>query len=139
MLYKDIKKSKIKSGYSLIELVVTIAIAGAILVTIYLALLYAIKVNLRATHMTTAYEAAEQEIEYVRNTAFANLTNQTNGPFWGNINLSNLPAGTGTLTIQDYQSNPQIKEVIVTVSWQEKNLAKQYILTTLRTSGGIGE
>ncbi|PIP21382.1 MAG: hypothetical protein COX39_03425 [Candidatus Nealsonbacteria bacterium CG23_combo_of_CG06-09_8_20_14_all_40_13] len=131
---------KYNRGYSLVELIVVIAIAGSVLVTIYLSLLYALKINLRARHSTFAYQSAEQEMEIIRNTPFANLTNQTSGSFLGTVStLQQLPSGTGTLTIQDYQSNNKIKEIVVIISWQEKTQSKQVTQSTLRAEGGIGQ
>lgn len=136
------QNSKVKisqKGFTLIEMIVTIAVTSLVLVMILGTILFTIKVNLRTRHRTLAYQILEQEVEIVRNTPFENLQNQTAGVFLDTVSeVSNLPSGTGTLTIEDYAGQSTIKQVTADISWLEGDSPKTISLTTLVSRGGIG-
>lgn len=135
MLYK---KSSQK-GVTLIELLISIAVIGIAIISIYLALIYGIKVSQKAKYLSLSYQIANTEIETIRNTPFSNLINQTNGAMLSNstANLAKLKNGQGTLTISDYNSDSKIKEITVKITWTENNATKTTQISTLATEGGI--
>ena len=51
--------------------------------------------------------------------------------------LSKLPSGVGTRTLSNYQSSTDIKQVTVTVTWQQNNNQKKIDLATLIYRNGI--
>jgi len=133
--------NKKNRGVSLVELIVAIGVISIAILSLYYAILYGIKVNNQAKHLTLSYEIASKEMETVRSTPFANLANQTNGNFYSDssADLAKLSGGQGKLTIRDYNGSSSIKEIIVTVNWNENGNAKTTILNTLATSGGINQ
>lgn len=80
-----------------------------------------------------AYHAANKKMEELRATAFNSL------PVSGAISdsmLGQIPSGAGSFTVNDYAGFSGLKEVIVTVTWND-GISKQVVLKTLAGSGGI--
>lgn len=137
------KKLTINSekGLTLVEMLITVAIIGIAIITLYLVFIYGIKINQQAKHLALAYQIANQEMETIRNTLFTDLVNQTEGNFYSDssVDLAKLDNGQGTLTIRNYQEDEDIKEIIINVTWNERGMIKTVTLTTLATSGGISQ
>lgn len=73
-------------------------------------------------------------MENLRNTAFGSLP--PSGPL-ADSDLSRLPGGSASLSISDYGSSSLIKDLIVTISWEESGVTKDVTLQTLISQGGI--
>lgn len=126
-------------GSALIEMIVAIGLLGVVLVGLYLGMLFAFKINRQARFVTTAYQVAEQEMEIIRNCS-SSLANRTDAAFVGEVEgLEQLPSGQGTLTIADHGGDTNIKEVTVTVTWDNPDASHRTSrnLTTLVTQGGL--
>jgi prepilin-type N-terminal cleavage/methylation domain-containing protein len=135
-----INKSKQNRGVTFIELIIAVSVLSIGILGLYLVIIFGIGVNREAKYLALSYEIANREIETVRNTSFTDLVNQTDGNFYsGNADISKLPSGSGTLTIENYEGNDKIKEIIVKVTWQEQNTTKTTTVTTLATEGGINQ
>ena len=120
-----------RSGFSLIEVVVSIGIVGVALVAVG-ALVHTIPLSQQTRYETLALTIATDEIEGLRTGGYAAIP--AGGPFTNTL-MSSLPSGSGTLTTADY--NPKTKSVTVTVSWQKPGLAARTIsLSTLITQVG---
>lgn len=122
-----------RKGFSLIELLVTLAVISIAILAIYEVFLFTLKTTRQARNVTYAYQAAEEEREIIKNTAFSSLVNQSGGSFLDQTqSLSRLPDGQGQLTIEDYNGDSKVKKILVRVLWLESNGTKEYTLTTLR-------
>jgi len=135
-------KFKKNKGGTLIELLISVAVISIAIVSIYAALVYGLTVDIKARNLAIAKQIASEEIENVRNTAYTSLTNQTNGPMISNpiSELAQLRhSGSGTLTIIDYPSYTDVKQVTVTVSWIESNQNKSMNISTLVSKYGINQ
>jgi prepilin-type N-terminal cleavage/methylation domain-containing protein len=127
-----------KKGLTLIEILVAVSITAIIVLSLYGALVYGMAINLKTKHKAIAYHAASQEMEILRNTPFSTLTNQTDGPFIGEVDdLDKLPSSLGKLTIENYGGSSDIKKVTIKVIWQEKGGQKEVQLVTLISKGGL--
>lgn len=56
---------------------------------------------------------------------------------WEWLSLYELPQGEGYLTVEDYEGDPNIKNILVTVRWQGANKQKEIKLQTLISKYGI--
>jgi prepilin-type N-terminal cleavage/methylation domain-containing protein len=127
-----------KKGMTLMEIVIVIAVITLALLGIYSALALGVKMSIRAKHLTIAQQAAEQELEIIRSKLYSSLTNQTNGPFIGQVEgLDQLLQHSATLTITDYSTG--IKRASVTISWKEGSGTKTIYLETLISQGGLND
>ncbi len=126
-------------GFSIIELVMVIAVAGAIILVV---------ANLPATinligssnHEAVAKDIAQQTIEDYRSKTFANLANGSYSLI--DTRFNKLLGGTGMIVIEDCPqtlclNGESVKKITVTVSWTEKQEPKSVILTTLVAEGGL--
>jgi len=126
-------------GFSIVELVIVIAVAGAI-VLVVANIPNSIGLIGKSKNESIAKEAATQKIETVRGQTYSNLANGTTPIL--DQRVSTLPGGTGTTSIEDCPISicptaQSIKKVTVTISWTEKNAPKSVILTTLVSDGGL--
>ncbi len=123
---KNLIKTQNLNGITLVELVVSLAIA-TIAITILLQSTDIISKINRFKNQTKAYHTAAQKIEELRNTPFNNLP--PSGPFTAN-------GFAGQLTINNY-SDSNIKQVTVTVFWQDHSTTRQVQLDTLISKFGL--
>ncbi|MBI4363660.1 MAG: prepilin-type N-terminal cleavage/methylation domain-containing protein [Candidatus Doudnabacteria bacterium] len=121
-----------QKGMSLIEVIVSMFML-AVLLTLYAGALNTVAQTKKLKYENLAYHAASKKMEELRATTFASL------PPSGTISdpmLSQIPSGSGSFTVFDYGPYSGIKEIIVTVSWNDGK-AKSVVLKTLAGSGGI--
>ena len=125
-------KSKNSNGFTLIEVIVSIFIL-AILLTFYASVLNTIVLTRKQRYENLAYHIANKKMEDLRSTVFASL------PPSGTISdtqLSLIPSGSGSFTVSNYSGFTGMKEIIVTVTWND-GIAKSVVLKTLAGNGGI--
>lgn len=125
--------SNLKRGFTLIEVLLSVFFFTA-LVTILLSASGTLLHTRAGNLQTLAAKIASKQIENLRNTAFASLPGS--GSF-ADSDLSQLPQGTATRTITNYESDPDIKEVQITIAWTENGAPKQVQLMTLIYKNGL--
>ena len=117
---------------SLVEVVVSLFVL-LVLVVFYASALNSVAQTRKLRNENVAYHIANKEMEILRDTAFASL------PASGSIvdtMLSQIPSSNGSFTTANYQSYTGIKELVVTVSWND-GIARSVVLKTLAGNGGI--
>jgi uncharacterized protein (TIGR02598 family) len=126
-------------GFSIIEIVMVVAVAGAI-VLIVANIPASINLIGKSNHEATAKEIAQQTVEDYRSRTYANIANGSNS--LTDSRFTKLPGGTGVIVIEDCpqtlcQNGETVKKLTVTVSWNEKQEPRSVILTTLVAEGGL--
>ena len=157
---KNNKKNN--SGFSIVEVVIAIAIALMLFSSIYSIIFFSNQTMHRALRKTEAVQFAQEGIEIVRTIKnvswtddIATLTSGTVyypvlvGDLWTLSTISQpLINGTFTRTISIYAVNrdanddiavvgtddPKTKRVVVTVSWVEKSVTNSVVLETYLTN-----
>lgn len=124
-----------QKGFTVIEVVVSLFMLGVV-VLVYAAANNTLILNRIAKHQQLAYRIAENELESLRATPYASLP--SSGSFVDS-SLSNLPNGSGNITVSAYDS--KTKQVAVTVAWTEQvsSTSKAVTLTTLINQWGLGQ
>jgi len=122
------------AGMTLIEVIVAMFLIFVLFI-VYLAALNTVALVKKNTYADTAYHIANKQIEILRDTPYASLTN-TAGTSISDTDLATIPSGAGSYMISNYASMSGVKEIVVTVSWNDGN-AKSVELRTLAGSGGI--
>lgn len=120
-------------GFTLIELVITIGLMVVALFS-YFVVLQTVASTRFLKHQTLSYQVALKKVEELKSLPFSSLP--STGPFTDSA-LSVLSQPQANLTISNYGGSAQLKEITVTISWQEMNKTKTVELKTLLTEGGV--
>jgi len=125
-------KTKSNSGFSLVEVLVTIFIVGLILV-LYQQALGKIRLIGYADDQETALRVANNKIEELRSGGYSALPGS--GSF-SDSQLNSLSNSSATMAIADFNANT--KRVIITVQWRQSAIfpVRTVSLTTLITKTG---
>lgn len=135
MAISKIKNKKSKTGFTLIELVVALGVT-VIGLMLFAVVVSTIPLTRTSRNQNLAYHIAAKKIEELRNTPFASMP--ASGTF-SDPGLSDLNGSTAALTVSDYQSSADIKEVRVSVSWLQEDDQKSIELETLIYDGGVSQ
>ena len=129
------KRKHSQSGFTLIEVVVTILLIGATLV-LYNATSKIVVINKVNKYKEVALRIADEKVQTLRVAGYSAVP--ASGSFSDSL-ISSLPGGAGTLTVSDV--NAGTKSVLVTVSWTnpQNGSTQQVRLTTYIAEGGIGQ
>jgi prepilin-type N-terminal cleavage/methylation domain-containing protein len=128
-------KFKIKnsqSGVTLIEVVISMFLLS-VLLSAYIAALNTVALSRKQRYADIAYHVANKQMETLRITPYASL------PPSGTISdslLTQIPSGSGSFTVSDYPGFAGMKEIVVTVNWNDGK-GKSMAIKTLATNGGI--
>lgn len=137
---KDIRYSlfsirRPERGSTLIDVLFSTLIIGIIVTSLFLAFSLANRIALRTKHISIGKGVAETEIELVRRTSYDTVTIGTT-----TTTVSTLPDGQKTIAIAYYDPpTNKVKQITVTVTWDERNGTESFILQTLATQGGTGQ
>jgi prepilin-type N-terminal cleavage/methylation domain-containing protein len=126
------KNLKLNHGYSLIEIIVVLALVAIMTSTIIAVLINVQVLNRKIEFRSLAYKALDSKVESLRATAFDSVTS-------GSFAVSGLPAATGNVTSTNIiEGSPQndIKLVTVTINWNFKR-AQSIQTSTYITRNGI--
>jgi len=128
-------------GFSLIESLLVVVVVG-LLVFLLASTPNSLMLITKSKHVSLAREIAVKQIEDKRTLSFSNLVND-NSPI-SDARLGLLPLGSGTVEVIDCDpaictQGEHIKQVTVTVNWQDNNKAQNIILRTMIGEGGINQ
>ncbi|MBI2607905.1 MAG: prepilin-type N-terminal cleavage/methylation domain-containing protein [Candidatus Doudnabacteria bacterium] len=121
-----------QKGISLIEVLISLGML-AVLLILYVAALNVVAITKKLRFENLAYHVASTQVEELRSIPVESL------PPSGTITdalLAQIPQGAGSFTVVDSGSFTGLKEISVTVTWND-GIAKQLELETLAGAGGI--
>jgi len=128
----NLKFQKKQAGMSIVEVIVSIlliVILFSLLVMEYRVLL----ISKSQKYQNIAYHVANKEMEDLRSTVLSGL--QASGTISDPL-LSQLPSGDGNYTVDDSADYSGLKELTVTVTWND-GVSKSVVLKTLASSAGL--
>lgn len=126
-------------GFSIVEILIILAVVGIMTSAIIPLFLDVITVNKSAAYYSEAYKLTDSKIEELRSLSFENIDAQ-DGEYSEPENIGNLPNGLLIINITNViEGVPEdgIREIIITITWNFKS-EKTYTTSTLITEGGIG-
>ncbi|OGE74333.1 MAG: hypothetical protein A3I07_02685 [Candidatus Doudnabacteria bacterium RIFCSPLOWO2_02_FULL_42_9] len=121
-----------QKGTSLVEVILVMFVLF-VLVIFYASALNTVALTRKLRYENLAYHVANKQMETLRNTTFDTL------PAGGVVvdpMLAQIPSGSGDFTVVDYPGFAGIKEITITVNWND-GVNKQIILRTLAGLEGI--
>lgn len=129
------------SGFSLVEYLLVIVMVGIIII-LMANLPNAFNLMNKSKHLSLGREIVAKQIEDKRAISFSNLANGSIALDDLRINL--LPGGSGTVVTEDCDPNictnsEHIKQVTVTLNWQDNNKLQTISLKTFIGEGGLNQ
>lgn len=125
-----------QSGFTLIELIITMAITGMAVVSISTLYLNIQATQQRANWLESATRAGQTEVEVLRNNNYTNLTSGTDINFTSSL-PANLPKQkTGVVHVSD--PSPGLKRIDVVITYKEGHYSRTVTFTSYIGVIGIG-
>ena len=123
-----ITKTQLQSGFTLVELVVTITLITIVAGSITQLFVSVQRIQLQTSYQDIASHAAQTEIETLRNSSYNNLTPGQNIDFSTSL-PSTLPNKVGTVAVS--QPADGLRRVDVSVSYRYINATRSIQLSSL--------
>lgn len=133
------KKITAQTGFSLVELILVIAVAIMIL-AVLTNITPALNLINTSNRETIAQQIAAKRIEQIRAQGYESLANGTS-PI-SDPRLNSLAQGDAITVVSDCPleictNNEPVKSVEIKISWMENNKPTSYSLNTLISEGGL--
>lgn len=130
-----------EKGFSLVESLLVVAVIGSV-VFLMANIPNALVLITKSKHVSLAREIAVKQIEDKRTINYNNLVNDNSPISDSRLNL--LPQGSGTIVVGDCDpaiciNGEHVKQVTVTVRWQDNNKPQVVTLQTMIGEGGINQ
>ncbi len=137
MRCEDLRVIRKKNGFSLIEIIFTLAVLSIGLGSLYGVLHNGMKHMRTVGGKSYAVVAATSEIEIVKAIPNNEFPDEYEGPFLGKVDFSALPDGEGVLKIEDHEdSEGRLRKVTVTITWTAAGKDKSFSVATLMGKPG---
>jgi hypothetical protein len=104
-----------------------------VLFILYLAAANTVAVIKKVKYEDIAYHIASKQIEYLRKIPYNSLPASAS---FSDSQLSKIPSGAGNFTVTNHATLSGVKELTVTVTWND-GIPKQVVFKTLSGKGGI--
>ena len=125
-------------GFTVIEVIIGIALFGAVMPIVILAVLNLGDLNDRAADITRANVSAERKIEELRSAGYNSLiVNPTPIDFSDELSTSLGSAKSGQYVISSPTAG--VKEVNMTISYNEKEILRTYNYKTVISELGVAQ
>ncbi len=105
----------------------------AVMLVFYASALNVVNATKKARRQNIAYHVANKQMESLRSTPYASLP--SSGSIVDSL-LTQIPSGAGSYTVANYPGYTGVKEIVVTVTWND-GLARSVVLKSLAGTGGI--
>jgi len=124
-------KTNFRHGMTLMEVIISILLAGLVLVGLATALTWSLSTIRASRESAAALQAAQQEIEKMRNSPFAAVATHS-------FSVPEL-AVNGAVVVEAEEEYPDMKKVSINVSWVSGSQRNMHVsLATYITKDGIG-
>jgi prepilin-type N-terminal cleavage/methylation domain-containing protein len=120
------------SGFSLIEILFTLVVISVGLGSLYAVLFRGMNHMKTIGGKSVAVVAASSEIEVIKGLDRDEFPDTYDGPFLGQVDISNLTDGEGLLKIENYEgTGGRLKKVTAIVKWTVAGKRKAVSVSTI--------
>jgi prepilin-type N-terminal cleavage/methylation domain-containing protein len=123
-----------KDGFTLIEVLVTIAILSVVLISLLSCFIYGFNIIFRMRQMNIAAQSIQEESERIRNMPFDDILSLDSS--FTNESLSLLENSTGIIDLEN-SAGDDIKKLTVSVLWSCRGRQMRKDMVTYVTRKGI--
>ena len=123
-------------GFSLVEVLIAMAILAVILMTLIGVFIYGYNAISRTKQLATATEICQSEVERIRRLSFDSLSGLSAA--FTDPRLATLISGTGTRTLEA-DIGADIRKLTVSVSWKHRGVDMRKDVVTYVTRLGVGK
>ena len=123
-----------KDGFTLIEVLVTIAILSVVLIALLSCFMHGFNIIFRMRQINIATQSIQEELELVRNMPFDDILSLDSS--FTNENLSLLENSTGIIDIEN-SAGDNIKKLTVSALWSCRGRKMRKDIVTYVTREGI--
>jgi type IV pilus assembly protein PilV len=116
----------IEEGFTLIEIMIALVVMSIGLTALAAVQISAIRGNAFSKRMTTAVSIADEKIEQLKSSPYANILSESSIQ----ITQSNMNF-TRQVTVKDNDLLPNTKTIIVTINWSEGSKSHSVPVTTI--------
>ncbi len=123
-----------EKGFSMVEVIIGLALIS-ILFAVVILQVGTLDISRKQRYENIAYHVANKQMEDLRAISYSSL------PASGTITdslLTQIPSGEGSYTVTDYSGYSGMKQMVVTVTWND-GAVKSVVLRTLVTGQVINE
>lgn len=133
------KKKLSQNGLSLVEIVLSIALIGFVILVIN-NIPGSIKMISGSQKEAVAKDIAMKEIEALRRRSYSNISDGTTTI--ADSRMTSLPSSSGTVVVSECPlsicTEPEnVKQAVVTVNWLDGGAVKKVTISTLISEGGL--
>lgn len=125
-----------QGGFTLVEVLFGIVITAVGLMALSYLLALPTMLNRDSHYNMLAYRAARQQIELIRQQYRNSLPPTVTDAAFTNNSIAALPNGSGRMSIANYGSSPNIRQISATVTWADSTApqgVRSITVTTLLT------
>ena len=128
------------SGFTLVDVLLSIAIITVGMVAVSYTMAMGIGLNIDTRETNLAYQAANTQMDSLRQIPFNELSVCANKSF-NAPNLSQLPNADARMTVELFQGEPNLKKVTLVISWTRHGPGRDQSirLVTLVSRRGLNE
>ncbi len=137
MLMLKIMMRKSESGFTLIELIVTSALSGLLIIGIVNLYIAIEEAQRRSYHLEIATRAGESQIESLRNLQYGSLEPETTLDFTSDLPAQLPSPRSGTVAISEPEDD--LRRVDVTITYKDGSNTKTVKQSSLIGVVGIGQ
>jgi Tfp pilus assembly protein PilV len=128
------------SGFTLVDVLLSVAIITVGMVAVSYTMAVGLGLNIDTRETNLAYQAANAQMDFLRQLPFNQLSICTNQPF-SVPNLSQLPNADARMTVELVQGEPNLKKVTLVIRWTRHGPGRDQSirLVTLVSRRGLNE
>jgi prepilin-type N-terminal cleavage/methylation domain-containing protein len=129
-------KANKQAGFTLVEVLVTIAVSAIVIATLSSVVTSFVHVAQRGRYLNLANSFVESEVEALRNGGYNSLTIGTTS-LTSSLPAQLPPGSTASMTVTN--PSPGIKQIDISVAYKDQGQTNSYAYTTYIGELGVGQ